>query len=209
MPHPMGAMHEMGDAVPPRQWAPVKGPTILLSTGRYFSFEHPSTLTVQEVAHALSKLCRFTGQCRSFYSVAQHSVLVSRLVPPEFAWEALHHDDVEAVVGDMSSPLKRLIPAFKVIEHRCEKPILAGFGIDADAMSPSVKHADLVALRTEQRDLMVPRGEVEGRLPDGVVWTDLEGIEPSPAKIYPVLPDIAEQMFLDRYWELARMRGPA
>lgn len=199
MPHPMGAAHEMGDAVAPSEWAQVKGPTILLSTGRYFSFENPAAMTVQEVAHALSKLCRFTGQCREFYSVAQHAVLVSRLAPPEFAWEALHHDDGEAVMGDMTSPLKRLIPEYKVIEHRCERAILAGFGIDADNMPPAVKQADLVALRTEQRDLMASRE----------VWTDMHGIHPDARRIIPVPPGIAEQMFLDRYWELSRLRGAA
>lgn len=176
-------------------WVPVRGPTILLSSGRYFSFEEPSALTVEEVAHALSKICRFTGHCSSFYSVAQHAVLVSRLTPPEHAWEGLHHDDGEAVTGDMATPLKRLVPEFKVIERRCEKAILGGFGIDADNMPPSVKQADLVALRTEQRDLMNARGGL---------WSDLEGIQPDPVRVFPVPPHIAEQMFIDRYRELTR-----
>lgn len=178
-------------------WAPVKGPTILLSTGRYFSFEEPSALSVQEVAHALSKLCRFTGHCRTFYSVAQHAVLVSRLIEPQFAWEGLHHDDGEAVMGDMASPLKRLIPQYKEIELHCERAILAGFGIDADNMPPEVKQADLKALRTEQRDLMQSRA----------VWTDMLGIEAHPATVHPVPAHIAEQMFIDRHWELSRIRA--
>lgn len=180
-------------------WTPIKGPTILLSTGRYFSYEQPSALTVEEVAHSLSKLCRFTGHCRPFYSVAQHAVLVSRLVPSQWAWEALHHDDAEAVMGDMNSPLKRLLPEYKAIEKRCEKAILGGFGIDSENMPPDVKHADLMALRTEQRDLMAPRE----------VWTDLLGIEPAAARVFPVPPTIAEQMFLDRHWELSRLRAAA
>ena len=180
--------------------AHIKGATILLSTGRYFDFMEPSTLTVEEVAHALSKICRFTGHCAEFYSVAQHAVLVSRLIAPEFAWEGLHHDDGESVVGDMASPLKRLIPAYKTIEKRCEKAILAGFGIDADNMPPEVKRADLQALRTEQRDVM-------NRSAGGHLWTDLQGIEPSPVRIFPVPPHIAEQMFLDRHWELSRVRA--
>lgn len=175
----------------------IKGPTIKLSSGRYFSFENPEPLTIKEIAHALSNICRFTGHCREFYSVAQHAVLVSRLIEPEFAWEGFHHDDGESVVGDMASPLKRLLPGYKAIERRCELPILAAFGIDADNMPPQVKVADLKALRTEQRDVMSG---------DGELWSDLSGIEPACERIFPVAPHIAEQMFLDRYWELSKRR---
>ena len=45
-------------------------PTIQLSSGRKFNFEHPTPLTLDEIASALSKICRFTGQCEPFYSVA-------------------------------------------------------------------------------------------------------------------------------------------
>lgn len=189
----------MSAIAPPPFTAPgVRGPTIQLSTGRYFNFEKPAALTVWEVANALSKQCRFTGQSRRFYSVAQHAVLVSRLVPPEFAWEGLHHDDGEAVVGDMASPLKHLLPEYKAIEKRCEKPILAGFGIDAENMPPAVKRADMVARRTEQRDLMHPSGEL---------WTNMEGVEPDVRRIWPMPSFIAKWMFLYRHWQLTRQRA--
>ncbi|MCA3194293.1 MULTISPECIES: YfbR-like 5'-deoxynucleotidase [unclassified Cupriavidus] len=169
-------------------------PTILLSTGRYFDFTNPCTLTVEEVAHALSKICRFTGHCRQFYSVAQHSVVVSRLVPKHLRKQALFHDAVETVVGDMVSPLKRLIPEYKALEKRCEAAILAGFGLPA-TLDPAVKHADRVALRTEQRDLMNKIGGL---------WTSLEGIEPDAAHIFPLAPAAAEMMFLDTYRDIER-----
>jgi uncharacterized protein len=172
-------------------------PTIQLSSGRTFNFESPSALTIEEIASALSKICRFTGQCEPFYSVAQHAVHTSYLVDPRFAWEALHHDDVEAVVNDMASPLKRLIPEYKRIEHRCEVPILAAFGIDANAMPVEVKQADLRALRTEQRDLMVP---------NPVQWQRLDAT-PDPRCIVPVSPEVAKRMFLARYYELAARRA--
>lgn len=181
---------------------PVHGPTILLSSGRYFSFSSPTALTPEEVAHALSHLCRFTGHCRQFYSVAQHAVLVSYLAPPEYAYEALHHDDVEAVVGDMASPLKALVPAYKEIEKRCERAILAGFGIDYGNLLTwqNVKHADLVALRTEQRDLMPTKGEV---------WSDLVGIQPAAMQIAPLPPAEAAAMYLQRHEELEHRRRAA
>lgn len=172
-------------------------PTIKLSSGRKFNFLHPTALTLDEIASALSKICRFTGQCEPFYSVAQHAVHVSYLVDPRFAWEALHHDNVEAVVGDMASPLKRLNPGYKRIEHRCEVPILAAFGIDANAMPPEVKQADLRALSTEQRDLMVPDDE----------HCQTPNIQPDPRPIVPLAPEAAKALFLARYNELAARRA--
>ena len=165
-------------------------PTILLCTGRYFDFTAPTALTEEEVAHALSNICRFTGHSREFYSVAQHSVLVSMLVPRPLALWGLMHDAVEAVVGDMASPLKRLIPEYKALEHRCEAVILAGFGLVGD-MPAEVKHADRVALRTEQRDVMHK---------EGGLWTSLEGIEaPTWLTVKPWTPDEARRRFLKRY----------
>lgn len=168
-------------------------PTILLSSGRYFDFLEPRALTLGEVAHALGNLSRFTGHCREFYSVAQHSVLVSYIVPPELALWGLMHDAVEAVVGDMSSPLKRLFPEYKALEKRCEAVILAGFGLHGE-VPPEVKRADLVALRTEQRDLMHK---------DGGLWTSLDGIEPVPAKILPLFPNSSRMLFIKRFEQLA------
>lgn len=174
------------------------GPTILLASGAYFSFEHPerTPLPVEDIAHALSHICRFTGHCREFYSVAQHAVLTSYLAPPEFAFHALHHDDVEAVLGDMSSPLKRLIPQYKAIERRIEAVILAQFGLPAE-MPPEVKRADLVALRTEQRDLMHKAGGL---------WKSLDGIEPSNRfRVLPLSPEQAATQYLRRHRELLEL----
>ncbi|MDT0138063.1 hypothetical protein [Acidovorax sp. PRC11] len=171
------------------------GPTILLASGRYFSFTDPEStpVSVEDIAHALSHLCRFTGHCRGFYSVAQHAVLVSHLVPPEHAYHALHHDDVEAVMGDMSSPLKRLMPEYKALEHRVEAAILAQFGLPA-ATPAEVKHADLVALHTEQRDLMHI---------DGGRWPMLDGIAPSAKhKLEPMPPEEARRAYLERHFQL-------
>lgn len=171
-------------------------PTILLSTGRYFDFRDPTPLTIGEVAHALSKLCRFTGQCKAFYSVAQHSVLVSELLPDHLKMQGLLHDAVEAVMGDMSGPLKRLFPEYKALEHRIEKVILEGFGLPAE-LDPLVKRADLIALRTEQQDLMPESGGL---------WTCLEGIEPHGTVIIPCGPHLAERQFL-RVYDKLRMKG--
>lgn len=170
-------------------------PTILTSQGTYFDFEHPerSEINAEIIAHALSNICRFTGHCKRFYSVAQHAVLVSKVVPPEFAYQALHHDDAEAFVGDMASPLKKLLPGYKEIERRVEAEIFRRFGLP-EKLAPDVKRADLIMLRTEQRDLMSIKGGL---------WTSLHGIDPVEEwGIDPLPPAAAKALYLERHAEL-------
>lgn len=133
----------------------IVGPTILLRSGHYFDFENPeqSIITIDDIAAGLSKICRFTGQCNGFYSVAEHSVLCSYMVPAEDAFAALMHDAAEAVMGDVSRPLKSLLPDYKRIEKRCEAAILSRFGLSA-TMPASVKTADMQMLAIEQRQAM-------------------------------------------------------
>lgn len=61
---------------------------------------------VDDIAHALSMKCRFTGHCREFYSIAEHSVRVSLLVRPELRLAALLHDAAEAYLPDLARPIK-------------------------------------------------------------------------------------------------------
>lgn len=144
-------------------------PTILLASGREYDFLNPTRLTIDEVAPALSKLCRYTGHCTEFWSVAQHSIAVASLLPCEIALQGLLHDAVEAVLGDMSGPLKQLIPEYKALERKIEKVVLAGFGLPEE-LDPRVKRADLVALLCERESIMLNRGQ-------GIEWHCLEGIE--------------------------------
>ncbi len=167
---------------------------ILTVTGRYFDFTNPagSEFSIIDIAHALSNICRFTGHTRSFYSVAQHSVLVSHLVPAHMAFMGLMHDAAEAFVGDMSRPLKQLLPQYKEIELRVERAIFDRFDLPHE-LPPEIKHADNVALATEKRDLMlVTRDE----------WHVLRGVQPSAHRIWAKQPTDAKMMFLHRVREL-------
>jgi hypothetical protein len=61
----------------------------------------PDDIDVRVIACGLSKICRFTGQLRDFYSVAQHAMMVAELVDPHLRFATLHHDDSEAYLNDI------------------------------------------------------------------------------------------------------------
>ena len=147
------------------------GPIILTRTGRRFDFAAPTPamISIEDIAAALSKLCRYTGHCPHFYSVAEHSVLTSHLVPPEDQLAALMHDAAEAYVGDVSRPLKSMLPDYKIIEARIEAVIALTFGLPFP-MPDSVAAADLAMLGHERITVMQTKdhwpGIPPGTLPD-------------------------------------------
>ena len=82
----------------------------------------PDMIVIDDIAHALSNLCRFTGHSK-FYSVAQHSRLASFMVSEQFALQALMHDASEAYLTDISAPLKALpcMAEYKKLEAKLEE----------------------------------------------------------------------------------------
>lgn len=170
-------------------------PAIETASGREFDFTdpRPESINIEDIAHALSNLCRYTGHVREFYSVAQHSILVSRLVPPDVAMYGLLHDASEAYLGDVSSPLKQLLPEYRRIESVVQGAIYSKFDLHP-AGAYDVKGADLIALVTEKRYLMP--ADV------GAIWREFDHVEPDGAIIVPMRPPEAKAAFLLRFSEL-------
>jgi len=116
-------------------------------------------IDIEDIAHALSLNCRFNGHCRTFYSVAEHSVRVSRLLTGDEALWGLLHDASEAYLTDLPRPVKAQMPAFRDWEDKLEKIIIEHFGLNWP-MPEAVKTADDRLLSTEARDLMAEPPEV-------------------------------------------------
>lgn len=169
------------------------GPTILLNSGEYFDFINPtrSNFTIDDIAHGLSLTCRFAGQCSAFYSVAEHSVYASLYIKPPLAFQALMHDAAEAFIGDVSRPLKDLLPEYRAIEHRIETAVLDRVGLVLP-LDPEVKNIDVVMLVTEQHQLMRNSDD----------WPSTRGKKPLDIKLPCWPPQIAKAQFLARFRQL-------
>ncbi len=122
----------------------------LLSGGQYFYHDpHNSTVTLDDLASSLSNICRFSGHLPEFYSVAQHLVNTSRIVAPEFAFDALMHDTAESFINDIPTPVKWALPELKMFEQTAEEAMAAKFGFNFP-YPPEVKYADTVMLILEK-----------------------------------------------------------
>jgi len=179
---------------------------IQTASGIFFNLKHPdpSLVSIVDIAHGLSHLCRFTGHTNGFYSVAEHSVKVSRLVPEDLALEGLLHDASEAYVGDMASPLKALLPEYRRIEWKVQHAIARAFDLEYP-FDLEIHRADRILLATERRDLMpVTPAHIReaGRDP----WAGVDRYGVLPARLNPLCPDEAKEAFLERYDELLAER---
>ena len=174
-------------------------PVVQIGTQTFdYTSPHEHTPNIQDAVRAISNICRFGGHTQSFYSVAQHSVLVSVLCPNR-PWDALAHDLAEAYYGDFPSPLKNLIrdtcpllaARLRTIDTLVEEAFL--FNPDQEL----VKKADTLALAMERRDLLpsCPASDED--------WAFLPKDLPAYI-IKPASPEKAEKMWWDRYHALAK-----
>lgn len=148
----------------------------------------PDKVNIIDIAHSLSNQCRFTGHVKSFYSVAQHSVLGARWLNdyhdnPDAALQFLLHDASEAYLSDLARPVKHALgsgfsTAYREAENVIQEVIARSFNLPYPFPDIIHKVDDALLLR-EQQDLMPRHRHIESLLeyPFGI-----DGWPPSRAK---------------------------
>ncbi|UPR55298.1 hypothetical protein ITG09_24295 (plasmid) [Vibrio cyclitrophicus] len=129
---------------------------IVLSNGDLHRFCKPFIADIESIAFALAHINRYTGHVGQ-YSVAQHCVMVSQQLPEELKLSGLLHDATEAYVGDVSKPLKVLLPEYQKIEQWYHDQIDQQFNVTTE--HPAIKDADLRMLITEAKAFGLPLDE--------------------------------------------------
>lgn len=170
-------------------------------SGDRFYFLKPETqlFKIEDIAHALSMTCRFTGHCKEFYSVAEHSWHVARMLdgcPIEIQLAGLMHDASEAYLTDISSPMKSHLPDYKIMEDKLLEALFAQFGLEYP-MHPAIKQADTAMLSTEAHYMLTTGGNTWD------MWKSVR--RPAPNALYRPInmpPPQAKQLFLDKFKEL-------
>jgi 5'-deoxynucleotidase YfbR-like HD superfamily hydrolase len=147
--------------------APARAWQRMLS-GRRLDLLDPSPLDIEieDIAHGLARVARWNGQTKGehAFSVAQHSILVERLVgelkpkssrPLRLA--ALLHDAAEYVIGDLISPFKAAVGIdYKALEKRLAGAIHMRFGLPAEIAAEDtalIKRADKMSAYFEATQL--------------------------------------------------------
>lgn len=170
---------------------------IRLLSGDLFDYNAPANgrVVIEDIAAALSNVCRFAGHVPYFYSVAQHVINTSRIVAPEFAFTALMHDTAEAFTNDLPTPLKHAVPVFKELEVTIESDMARRFGFQYP-LPPEIKVADLQMLALEK--VYVKRDLSHWSILDGTEFEHLR----RAVDLRPMTPSRAKELFLERYHEL-------
>lgn len=155
--------------------------------------EH-SAVCIEDIAHALGNLCRYQGHSKFFYSVAEHSITVSKILPDHLKLAGLLHDASEAYIGDMIRPHKQMFPDYQALEKRIEAKIFEAFGINLGPLDwDSIKRADDIVLFHEKK-ILFPNSTLDWKLPE----VELD----KRIKVRGFWPHIAGTHFKDYFFQL-------
>lgn len=177
---------------------------IQTASGRKFDYlsMDPEQWCIQDIARGLANKCRFSGQLSwsgVWYSVAEHCVHVSYMVPYGHELDGLMHDAVESVMGDVPTPLKKMIPEFGRIEDQLYRAMASKFHVSL-SVPRQVKAVDNEILLAERDHLFGP--PIEPWDLDSTVAPRL------PEHGFPCWsPRAAENAFLTRFEQLVDLRS--
>ena len=153
-------------------------------------------ITIADIAHHSAYQCRYAGAVKKHYSVAEHSVHISRYAIAEDQQEALLHDAGEAYVQDLLMGLKHsgLMEAYRTLEKSIEALINERFGIKSTPESRArIKALDTRIVMDETQDLMHDCTPF---------WEARKGLEPLGIKVLALKNEDAELFFLRRFARL-------
>ncbi|EOX1508499.1 hypothetical protein ACPD0N_003166 [Vibrio cholerae] len=165
-------------------------PAIVMSNGELHRFGEPFVADIESIAFALSYINRYTGHVGA-YSVAQHCVLVCDRLPDHLKLAGLLHDAPEALLGDVSKPLKNLLPEYQAIEAWYHRQFDVQFGVETE--HPQVKEVDLRMLVTEAKFFGLP-------------LENFPNVKPFDLRFTVWSPKIARFFFMSRFNELTSAR---
>lgn len=173
---------------------------IVTFSGKEFDVVTPDLdeICLEDIAHALSQTCRFTGHTEKLYSVAEHSVLCSNVADTiELQRACLLHDAAEAYLNDIASPVKRLLPKYEAFEEVLLLSVFRKYGLaQFDPWDDQIKYVDRWLLRSEIHQLMPQRAKA---------FDDIFCEAPpdeAPVSVYCWPAAYAKKMFLQRAEQL-------
>lgn len=171
-------------------------PIIGVSSGGSFSPLDPKLeeIHIEDIAHHLSNICRYTGATSGFWSVAAHSIEVSRRLErygKEIALIGLLHDASEAYLVDVPRPLKPDFAGYKEHEERLERAISDRFSLPYP-WPAAVKQVDNEMVFDEVANFF-PRGSF--------MWRRY-GITRQGSDLRPLYPPEGRSRFLRRFHQL-------
>lgn len=175
------------------------------SGSKFFPLDpRPEEVNVFDLSHHLARINRYNGGIKlDRYSVCEHVCVMAdyfmRVLPdePAIAYQALHHDDPEAYIGDMVRPLKRNMPNF--VEHEdviWRRAVAPAFQLPGN-LHPLVKEAD-------NRILVDEREQVVGRSQNN--W-GIDHLEPLGVELLGWGPKLAQARYLLLHHELRSKLG--
>jgi hypothetical protein len=167
----------------------------------------PEEVHIEDIAQGLSRIHRFNGQTKREYTVAEHTWIVSHMVEGSATKKlcALLHDSPEAYINDMIRSLKYLPimgTIYLKIEDGIEDAIGQKFGLPTPFLSdPDIKQADEIIVGVEMRET------IASQQTNHLTPVTRDDVKDVPIKLFHWGSELAQKMWLARFWELQAQRG--